>query len=458
MLHKLFSLNKKKHMLMGASLIRIAFGFIILYNYMIHYSQRYFLWSNDGVISHSGGSFASLSLYHLDSSPVYFNIIFHLGIISTVAFLIGYKGRIASILTFIFTWSLLMKNSVISDGGDNIIRLLLLYLLFSCNTAYFSVDAYLKQSRISKRSLNQSSSINAFSLRNLIHNLAILACLVQVCMLYFTSGLHKAMGELWQSGTALYYILQVEEYTHPFFRDLILSSDFLLVFGSYAAIVVQIAFPFLLANRWTKYAAMLGVIGLHTGIAVVMGLFSFSFIMIANQLLFLTDKEYRQLFAFAKKKKEQFLKKAGLAKARQKSPHSQKPAELLRPIIVFYDGWCPFCIKSINNFQKLDLFNRIEFISFRDDSVIKEFNLDIQMLENRMHSLIKQKSKMEDGIHSINRICKNIPLLWLLVPFISCAARVGLGQKVYDYIASRRTLFPTGGCDAETGCDLPQNK
>ncbi|MGE7921229.1 thiol-disulfide oxidoreductase DCC family protein [Viridibacillus sp. NPDC093762] len=129
----------------------------------------------------------------------------------------------------------------------------------------------------------------------------------------------------------------------------------------------------------------------------------------------------------------------------------------MKRIIVFYDGWCSICLKSIKSFKRFDWLNRIEFISFRNKKVIKKYNLDEKMLEKRIHSLKQSNSKykMENGIHSINRICKNSPALWIFVPFLSFAALIGLGQLIYDWIASRRTIFPTGQCE-DGSCQIPQ--
>lgn len=300
MFNKLVTLYQKKHMLVGASFIRIAFGFIILYNYAINYFQRYFLWGSNGVIGFNATPLqdiplSAFSLYNFSTSTLYFDVIFHTGIFFAILFFIGYKGRVVSIVNFLFVWSLMIRNNLILDGGDNVSRILLLYLLFVNTTAYFSIDALLKSKK--ERDKSPMHSPTDLSLGNLVHNLGVLACITQVCILYFTSGLHKATGELWQNGTALYYVLQVEEFSHPFFRDLLISNEWLFVSGTYMAVIAQIAFPFLLFNRFTKYIAMAALIGMHLGIAIVMGLISFSFIMIANQLLFLTDKEYAALFA-----------------------------------------------------------------------------------------------------------------------------------------------------------------
>lgn len=65
------------------------------------------------------------------------------------------------------------------------------------------------------------------------------------------------MGEPWQNGTALYYILQVKEFNLPWIGNLITSSDILIVFGTYFTVMLQVAFPFLLFNKITKYIALL---------------------------------------------------------------------------------------------------------------------------------------------------------------------------------------------------------
>ena len=119
-------------------------------------------------------------------------------------------------------------------------------------------------------------------------------------------------------------------------------------------------------------------------------------------------------------------------------------------ILVFYDGWCPFCRKSVRRFQSFDWFNRIDFKSFRHPDVAQEFNLDTDQLEKRMLTIKISNRKQEEGIDSINRICKNIPIFWIVVPLLTCFSKIGLGQRVYDWISNRRTILPTGSCNEDT--------
>ncbi len=42
-------------------------------------------------------------------------------------------------------------------------------------------------------------------------------------------------------------------------------------------------------------------------------------------------------------------------------------------------------------------------------------------------------------------------------PLLSLSSKIGMGQKVYDWIANGRTIFPTGSCNEKT-CEIPIKK
>ncbi len=114
--------------LIGLSLIRICYGSIILAYYAQHIEQRGYLWGNNGVVPF--GLFWALmrsqrnfSLYMLLSSPIYQAAIFYLGFLVTIAFTLGYRTRISTILFYVFTWSLFQRNPFLLDGGDNFVVL-----------------------------------------------------------------------------------------------------------------------------------------------------------------------------------------------------------------------------------------------------------------------------------------------------------------------------------------------
>jgi len=120
-------------------------------------------------------------------------------------------------------------------------------------------------------------------------------------------------------------------------------------------------------------------------------------------------------------------------------------------VVVLYDGWCPLCIKSVARLKKFDFFNLIEFLSFRNPEILKQYNIEIRILEKRMHSF--NKGKVSQGIDAFIQIIQRMPLLWIILPFMYTAKILGFGQCLYDYIASRRKIIPVGQCNSNT-CDI----
>jgi antimicrobial peptide system SdpB family protein len=260
---------------------RIALGIIILYNYIIIYFQKESLMGPYGIPSDD-----SFTIYTLIPNNIYyFEIIYHLGILFSILFIIGYKGKIVSIFNCILTISFINRNYLLSDGGDNLMILLLFYLLFADVTRYFSIDSY-----------NKNKVDNDFSV--MLHNFAIYACIIQICIVYISSALYQLQGTKWSNGTALYYITQVDLFSNPHLAGVFHSSILIGTFLTYFSILIKIAFPFLINNSKTKILIVTLIVSFHIGIAVFMGLLTFALTMIAAELLIFKDTEY---FRLAKK-------------------------------------------------------------------------------------------------------------------------------------------------------------
>ncbi|WP_077702129.1 thiol-disulfide oxidoreductase DCC family protein [Virgibacillus dokdonensis] len=123
-------------------------------------------------------------------------------------------------------------------------------------------------------------------------------------------------------------------------------------------------------------------------------------------------------------------------------------------VLVFYDTWCPICTKSMKTLARLDCFRRLQYESTRNKAVLNEYSLNYEKLEKRMHTIRLKDGKIEEGIDSIFRIVKQIPLLWIAVPFLQLSIWIGVGSKIYDWLASKRKILPVGGCEGDF-CRLP---
>jgi cellulose synthase/poly-beta-1,6-N-acetylglucosamine synthase-like glycosyltransferase len=126
------------------------------------------------------------------------------------------------------------------------------------------------------------------------------------------------MGEQWINGTAIYYIMQVEEFSTGVLPDFLLNNSLFLVVAAYFSFIIKLAFPFSLFNRYTKYIVIFGIVAFHAGIAVQMGLLTFSAIMIAIDSLLLNDKEYNWIFSKAKLVKDKILNYMNVKKVKER--------------------------------------------------------------------------------------------------------------------------------------------
>ncbi|WP_279401837.1 HTTM domain-containing protein [Piscibacillus salipiscarius] len=210
---------------------------------------------------------------------MYFNILFYSGIVIALLFTLGVHTRITGVLNFIFVWSLYERNPFVLDGGNNILIICLFFLMFANVGAYFTLF---------KTKRNKNRYIAA------LHNTSIIACIIQVAILYSFSGIFKAQGDMWFNGVALYYILQVSEFTLPGIAEYIYSNPIMLTIGTYSTVIFQIAFPFLILNKTTKWVMISILVMFHLGIAIVMGLVSFGLTMICLDLLLFNDKFYKR--------------------------------------------------------------------------------------------------------------------------------------------------------------------
>ncbi|HZK61691.1 MAG TPA: DCC1-like thiol-disulfide oxidoreductase family protein, partial [Anaerovoracaceae bacterium] len=54
-------------------------------------------------------------------------------------------------------------------------------------------------------------------------------------------------------------------------------------------------------------------------------------------------------------------------------------------------------------------------------------------------------SEVYEGIDALIRISSVIPLFWLFVPILWLSGKIGIGNRLYDWIAKHRLIFPIPG-------------
>ena len=260
----------------GVRVLQIAIGAMLLFRLFTEGPYAAYLWGPRGLGSGSmiplfGNLFGGL-LDHLFTTQAGTDAVLLLLGIGALGLILGYRTRVATAIA-LFAFLLLEQRLLdLPDGGDNIARLVLCYMLFLIPSG-------------AKR-LRGSLSV-------WFHNIAVLAIMLQVAVLYGTAGLAKAFGDLWHHGTAMYYISQVQWFSLPAMRQMF-KNPWITTASSYMAVLYQVWFPIAIISPLRRFWIAIGIF-FHLGIAIFMGLVTFSTVMIGLDLIFISDGEYARM-------------------------------------------------------------------------------------------------------------------------------------------------------------------
>ena len=174
-----------------------------------------------------------------------------------------------ALMVYILSMNLFFRGIELSNGGYHLVSLELFYLVF---LALFSVG-----------------KSNWSWLRNTVANLAYWAIWIQICVVYATAGFYKLTGQLWESGDAMYYVLSIPEYSHPWIMERVNDLKGILMVGTWLVLAYQVLFPFLIWIRKVRPVLLLCGFLFHLGIVLAVGIMDFGIIMIFSYLIFLPD-------------------------------------------------------------------------------------------------------------------------------------------------------------------------
>jgi hypothetical protein len=194
----------------------------------------------------------------------------------------GRWPRLSVWLLCFFTLNVFSMGQVANDGGNNLVEVLLLYLVF-VNTSGRAPAGGAQGHESAAPGLWRAISVGA-------SNVAFTMCRIQIAIVYVCAGIYKLNGALWQNGMALYYILQHEAYAHPLATAVVTELPALAMVGTYFAVVFQFVFPTLIWFSRTRPYLIAAGVALHGfGIAFGMGLFLFGVAMCLVYTAFVAD-------------------------------------------------------------------------------------------------------------------------------------------------------------------------
>jgi len=295
--------------LYGASLLRIFAGAALLIQFVPSFFDRHYLW---GVAStwldplvNLNGYWAIFDVLFPKGDPALFDASYVVFLLLVVAFTLGWRTAWVTPIMWFFLMSLQTNATFLTNGGDNLLRIVLPFMVFMRLSAHLSLDAR----RVRRRGARAGTRVPLW-LSSTAHNTGAVICGIQIIAVYVVSGLWKLQGDDWLNGSALYYALNLETYrVLPGLSDLAWQVTPFVFAVTFLSVWVQVAFPVMLLWRPSRVFALLFLMGMHTGIAILLGLWPFSLVMIGLDMLFVRDTT----FAWMLRKARRFVTRLGPA-------------------------------------------------------------------------------------------------------------------------------------------------
>lgn len=217
-----------------------------------------------------------------------------IAIIICISVITGYLPQITGVLYFWLVYSF-QNSAIFLDGGEQIALILSFLLLPLC---------------IFDKRLNHWQKGAGSKICNFIGNIAFMSISVQMSFIYLNTCMEKIYtSTTWRDGTALYYIFDgtyfgLPQIIYDTFESII-KSEFIF-FVSWWTLLVHLILAFILILKRKKRLKFF-ILGFsfHFFIAIFLGLYSFSLVMISGLILYTIPMNY-----FEKKhKKNKFIKK-----------------------------------------------------------------------------------------------------------------------------------------------------
>lgn len=245
--------------------MRIGIALICITDLIIRAGDLTAHYTNNGVLStdvlyQNNGRPGMWSIHGLSGSYGYIVSLFIIHFVLAFLFLIGYKTRIINIFLWLMTMSLQNRNVYVTQAGDELLRLVLLWGIFLPWGNYFSVD-----------SRNQEKKKRNSTIANVGY-------LLLISSVYFFSAAMKTSVEWHSEGSAVYYALSLEQMRLPS-GDVIYQYPELMKclthFVIYAEYLIPLLILFPIKKSWLRILALIFIFILQIGFACTLyvGLF-----------------------------------------------------------------------------------------------------------------------------------------------------------------------------------------
>lgn len=263
--------------------VRVALGALLLADLALRSRDLVAFYTDAGVVPRAvlpqlAPTFGRLSLHAAWGSAAAQALLFLIAGLFALCLLVGYRTRLATVASLVLLVSLHVRNPAVLNGGDTLLRHLLLWGVLLPLGERWSVDA-----------------VGREGARETVASVASAGLLVQVVAVYATNAVVKLRGDRWLDGTAVEQVLQLTRFATPLggaIADLPIVPTLL----SYGWLALLVCAPLLVVLTGRGRAVLAGGFALgHLGMAVTMEIGLFPLISVAALLPFLPPTVWDRL-------------------------------------------------------------------------------------------------------------------------------------------------------------------
>jgi predicted DCC family thiol-disulfide oxidoreductase YuxK len=398
-------------------IVRIGIGAAVLFHFTMATPFLFDLWGDTGWVP---PNFAHVYIQApwMQSVLFYFTapwqwIGFHaLFLFCCAAFTVGWRTSWVKWIVLLGQISYDHRNLTIVYGADSIIACLLFILCLAPAGRAISLDR-VRAVRAAKRknltaTLPPYTSQWAGACTRLIQ--------LQMAILFFYSATDKLRVDEWWGGDAIWLATSTYEFYHPVLLHLLAQHYWMVNIATYATLLIELAFPFLIWQRATRPYLLCGAVFIHLLFGILLRLIYFSFAMIVGHMSFLYPDWLSRLGAWWKHK--------------------------IGDMEMIYDGDCGFCVRSMAWFLAFDGVAQIRVRNFRTDPSPVVSNASLQ---SALFTVLPDGRALP-GFEAYRYVVIRVPGLWWLAPlfYIPGVSRL-FGHSIYNWVAANRSRLSAIG-------------
>lgn len=354
---------------------------------------------------------------HSASGELWWQIVlFSLAAVAALALLFGYRSKLAALVSFVLLASLVNRNGLILQGGDQLLVIMAFWSLFLPLGAHYSVDAAMQPmfNEQPNTVLFDSSTLQSY------FSMATIAIIFQILYLYFFTALLKT-GDAWVSRfDAAYYAVSLQHFATPIGHWISQFPTF-LKFATVCVLSIEYLGPLLVLCPffwpWLRIGGLLLLASLHAAFLLMLhiGLFPLIDFMALSLLI----------------------PGAVWARARQ-SDVFKKKREYREGIRLYFDEDCGFCLKMCLLLRMFLLPSAVQILPAQQYP-------DIHPIMERENSWVITEPDGKTYVHW-HAMAFLLSQRWPFKPIGWITARqplITVGNFVYRWVANNRALMGT---------------